>query len=219
MGIDYDKLRRILKEYRDYSKDTVLEDNVNLEDAISQDNSEDIILGNKSNIFERSLKSEMGSASEIEAKKIMVLSSIAANDSRSEEEIVSIVDEGIVNAKVAYKVGNGEMDVAEAIEIMIDRAAVRTDVFLQDMLKNMEKVAEIAVLIGPIVYPPITAYLPIIETVLKVAEPAVKKCVTMGLKTVATVSKTLIRKVADKVKTVSEIIKKIAKNTPKLQNI
>ena len=206
MEIDYDKLRRILKECGDYGKGTVLKDNESVSVDMAQDNSEGISLEKNGRVFKKFLDSDIGSESEMEAKKLMALSFIVANDDRSGEEIAATVDGGMSNAKVAYKVGNGEIDVVEAIEILIDRAAVRADAFLQYMI-NMDMVGEVVTTVAALVYPPIAAYKPIIKTVLKVAEPAVRTFITKGLSVVATASKKLLRNVAEKAKLVSEVLK------------
>lgn len=138
------------------------------------------------------LDSEMGSEQETETKKLMALTSILSGDERSPMEIAADVDMGVTYTKAAYKVGTGELDVLEATDIVIDKAATRLNAFLQQTL-NPEIVGEVVGEAVAFAFPPARFVKPVIKAVVKRCVPEVRRAISYGVKTVANAAKSVVR--------------------------
>lgn len=127
----------------------------------------------------------------------------------SEEEIATLIDNGLTRAKVAFQQAAGLLDDEEAIESLIDRAAAR-------LIAQIDNVVEVGL---PIVAEKISEYLwahpktawlaPIVETVLPYAAPYVSSAIKKGINEIAKASKKVVVNVV-------QIVKKVG---PKLQTI
>lgn len=152
------------------------------------------------------LESPMNDASELSLKKVFAAIIMIANEKEilsfkipeSAEEVASMVDNGLTRIKVAYKEQMGDIDVYEAADMLVDRAAARTIAIVEYALgEGLPIVTEtLANLAKRNQY---TAPLaPFIETVLPyVAEP-LKNVVVNGIKIMAEKSKSIIHKAIGK---------------------
>lgn len=161
------------------------------------------------------LESPMNDASELSLKKVFAAIIMIANEKKilpfripeSAEEVASMVDDGLTRIKVAYKEQMGEIDVYDAADMLVDRAAARTIAIVEyalgeglpivtETLANLAKCHQYTAPLAPF-----------IETVLPcVAEP-LKNVVVDGIKKLAEKSKPIIHKVIDKVKIFASTIK------------
>lgn len=106
--------------------------------------------------IKRFLDSPDNSKEECDLKKLFVEAIIAGIESgtlpidipvdASPESIVSIVDEGLTQIKVAYKLENGQYeDVFEAEEVIIDHRAARNVTFMDLAVRKAIELADLAV--------------------------------------------------------------------------
>lgn len=145
------------------------------------------------------LESPMDSPEDLEMKKLMAISAVASGSEESPEQIASEVDAAAVNAKSSYKVSTGELDVIEASEIIIDKGAARLNAFIQSEL-DMEVAGEFISEAVTMAFPPARRVKPYIKAIIQKAEPAVRKIVEVGIKSVASYAKSTVRKVATGIK-------------------
>ena len=163
------------------------------------------------------LESPMNDASELSLKKVFAAIIMIANEKEilpfkipeSAEEVASMVDDGLTRIKVAYKEQMGEIDVYDAADMLVDRAAARTIAIVEyalgeglpivtETLANLAKCNQYTAPLAPF-----------IETVLPyVAEP-LKNVVVNGIKIMVEESKPIIHKVIDIVKNIPSTIKNI----------
>lgn len=141
------------------------------------------------------LESQFGSDEELEMKKIMALTAVAAGSDSSASEIASQADASAVYAKVAYKVNTGELDVIEATEVIIDHGAARLNTLMQENL-DMEMTGELIADTIAVAYPPAKVAKPFIKAIVKKAEPMVRKVICSGIKQISTYAKEAVRSVA-----------------------
>lgn len=129
--------------------------------------------------------------------------------SKSPEEISMIVDKGVTAAKIAYKVGNGELSPIDAVEYTIDRnvailnsAIVRTTTRVGGVVGG-----RVGAVIGSIFGPAGTVVGAAIGTVVgKVAGYVVGKVIGEGVKKVATAVKNVAKSAWEGVKSVASAL-------------
>ena len=91
----------------------------------------------------------------------------------SAEGIASLVDDGLNRVKTAFKVATGEMNIEEAADTMIDRAAARA-VALVDFALDNDIAGNALANVATAIYPPAEALRPIIVATVQHAAPVIK---------------------------------------------
>lgn len=118
--------------------------------------------------------------------------------------IASAVDEGLTQMKVAYKTATGELDSIEAVDVLVDRLAVRTITIADKVIeKGMPVVLDKLCVAMTRVYPPAIAVVPIIKRVERYITVTTKVIVRKGIRTLAQAAKPVVKQVAAKVKSVA----------------
>ena len=122
----------------------------------------------------------------------------------SPEAIASAVDEGLTQLKVAYKTATGELDSIEAVDVLVDRVAVRAITIADKIIeKGMPVVLDKLCVAMTKVYPPAMAIVPIIKRAERYITVATKVVVRKGIRTLAQVAKPIVKQVVTKVKSVA----------------
>ena len=153
------------------------------------------------------LDSQLGSREDLEMKKLMALSAIAAGAEASVEELASQVDSGAVSAKTAYKVSTGELDIIEATDVIIDCGEARLNTFIQSNL-DIDVAGEAISACICCAFPKAKVAKPFIKAIVRMAEPAVRSCISAGLKTVAGYAKQAVRSVVSGIKSFAKSLLK-----------
>jgi hypothetical protein len=131
------------------------------------------------------------------------------------EEITQIADGGISAAKVAYKVGTGELDPTEATDYLIDRSAARLGTVVKTKCEQVgEKAggvvgAKIGTVFGPV---GAAVGAKIGATIGRCAGKFVGKVIIPGIKKVASFAKTVIETAWEGVKSVASTLWEGAKS-------
>ena len=122
----------------------------------------------------------------------------------SPEAIASAVDEGLTQMKVAYKTATGELDSIEAVDVLVDRVAVRTITIADKMIeKGMPVVLDKLCVAMARVYPPAMAVVPVIKRAERYITVATKMVVRKGIHTLAQAAKPIVKQVVITVKSVA----------------
>ncbi len=141
------------------------------------------------------------------AKEKKILPKKLAN--KSPEEISMIVDKGVTAAKVAYKLGNGEISPIDAVEYTIDRnVAVLNSAITTTTTRVGGAVGEkVGAAIGSVFGPEGTVAGAVIGTVVgKVGGYVVGKVIGEGVKKVATAVKSVAKSAWEGVKSVASAV-------------
>lgn len=176
--------------------------------------------------------SPMGDKSEARMKKVVIAALIAGTqkgyirlpfENVTAEGLAGWVDKSLTAAKTAYHVGTGKMTASDALEIMIDHAAVVATKIVTNAINRVEKFAldhvdtlvdKTAAVVSAFTqriaqaYPqtrPVAVFIPVI---IERAKPIVKTYIKEGIHKVAEISKPLARKA----------IQALAATTKKLAN-
>lgn len=152
-----------------------------------------------SKLISEFLDSQFGSPEELEMKKLMVVAAVAAGDESNPVDLASNVDASAVYSKTSYKVSAGDLDIIEATDIIIDHGVARLDSIIQTNL-DMDIAGEIISETIASAFPPAKAAKPFIKVIIKKAEPLVRKCITEGLRSVASYAKQTVRNVTSQLK-------------------
>lgn len=132
------------------------------------------------------------------------------SDDYAPEQIATMVDTAFSNAKIAYKVAQGEVDTIEAAEYLIDKAASRLDAlvdvaFEKGLIKKGINVATTAICswlhVNPI---PVTA---VVNSIYERVEPKIREYAHKGVKLLANVAKKAVPHVVQAVTKVKTAIK------------
>lgn len=161
-------------------------------------------------INEKWLESSLGSADDLNLKKLAAAALIIAKEKGViSEEVVStgitaanIAAEGISRVKTAYQVGIGQLDVYDAADQMIDMAAARLPAVADAAVEKGIDLALVAAMAYPQARPVVMLVKSVQPLVTKVSQVAVR----VGIKKVATVAKKTVRKVGEAAKS---FVKKI----------
>ena len=154
---------------------------------------------------------KLDSPKDKEFKKNVTTASIIAKEkglfkplnNKTPEEISMIVDKGVTAAKVAYKVGSGELSPIDAVEYTIDRnvAVLNSAIIITTTRVGGEIGEKVGATIGSIFGPAGTiAGAAIGNAVGKVGGYIVGKVITTGVKRVATAVKSVVKKALGGVK-------------------
>lgn len=122
----------------------------------------------------------------------------------SPEAIASVIDEGLTQMKVAYKTATGELDSIEAIDVLVDRVAVRAVAIADKVIeRGMPVVLDKLCMVMTKVYPPAITVVPVIKHAERYITVATKVIVRKGIRTLAQAAKPIVKQVATKVKSVA----------------
>ena len=104
----------------------------------------------------------------------------------SPEAIASVIDEGLTQMKVAYKTATGELDSIEAIDVLVDRVAVRAVAIADKVIeKGIPVVLDKLCMVMTKVYPPAITVVPVIKHAERYITVATKVIVRKGIRTLA----------------------------------
>ena len=122
----------------------------------------------------------------------------------SPEAIASVVDESLTQMKVAYKTATGELDSIEAVDVLVDRVAVRAVAIADKVIeKGIPVVLDKLCMVMTKVYPPAITVVPVIKHAERYITVATKVIVRKGIRTLAQAGKPIVKQVATKVKSVA----------------
>lgn len=122
----------------------------------------------------------------------------------SPEAIASVVDESLTQMKVAYKTATGELDSIEAVDVLVDRVAVRAVAIADKVIeKGMPIILDKLCMVMTKVYPPAITVVPMIKHAERYITVATKVIVRKGIRTLAQAAKPIVKQVATKVKSVA----------------
>ncbi|MBM6669582.1 hypothetical protein H6B14_02170 [Phocaeicola coprophilus] len=122
----------------------------------------------------------------------------------SPEAIASVVDESLTQMKVAYKTATGELDSIEAVDVLVDRVAVRAVAIADKVIeKGMPIILDKLCMVMTKVYPPAITVVPVIKHAERYITVATKVIVRKGIRTLAQAAKPIVKQVATKVKSVA----------------
>lgn len=206
----------------------------NLRDALAEGSNlisalmpEDIVgetvVGNGSPSFQKFLDTTINSREETPMKKLFSAAIAIADekgvlpkgmDAQTAESIVSIADESLGRLKVAYQIATGQLDLNEAVDALVDRAAARVTVFLDRAIDvGLPMLAEKACIAVAHVFPPAIALVPYVRIGSRLLAPKVKSYVHTGINKLTDVAKSHCRYIANKslavIKKVSSKMKRI----------
>jgi hypothetical protein len=116
---------------------------------------------------------------------------------KTPSSIAATIDAGLDNAKIAYKVAIGDIDVIEAVDHLIDNAAAKT-ITIADKIIDKGAPIVITKLTQALtkIFPPAKILTPIINEVTNRATPVIKKVVYTGINLVASYTKDIVRTAA-----------------------
>ncbi len=118
--------------------------------------------------------------------------------------IASVVDEGLTQMKVAYKTATGELDSIEAVDVLVDRVAVRAITIADKVIeKGMPVVLDKLCIAMVKAHPSAVAVVPVIKRAERYITVATKVVVRKGIRTLAQAAKPIVKQVAAKVKSVA----------------
>lgn len=122
----------------------------------------------------------------------------------SPEAIASVIDEGLTQMKVAYKTATGELDSIEAIDVLVDRVAVRAVAIADKVIeKGIPVVLDKLCMVMTKVYPPAITVVPVIKHAERYITVATKVIVRKGIRTLAQAAKPIVKQVAAKAKSIA----------------
>lgn len=122
----------------------------------------------------------------------------------SPEAIASVVDESLTQMKVAYKTATGELDSIEAVDVLVDRVAVRAVAIADKVIeKGMPIILDKLCMVMTKVYPPAITVVPVIKHAERYITVATKVIVRKGIRTLAQAAKPIVKQAATKVKSVA----------------
>lgn len=133
--------------------------------------------------------------------------------------IAAVVDDALTRVKVSFQVGNGILDVEDAIDTIVDHAEARAVAFVDEVFdsgmvnetvtEGLVKASYLIPEIGPIVGPIAEFCKPVIQSVVAAVEPYARELIKTGLNLVSNTLKSVARAAVETVKT---SVKNIAKN-------
>ena len=119
-------------------------------------------------------------------------------------EIASAVDEGLTQLKVAYQTATGALDSIEAMDVLIDRIAVRAITVMDKVIeKGMPVVLDKLCMVMTKIYPPAIAVVPVIKSAERYITVATKVVVRKGIRILAQAAKPIVQRTVAKVKSVA----------------
>ena len=122
----------------------------------------------------------------------------------SPEAIASVVDESLTQMKVAYKTATGELDSIEAVDVLVDRVAVRAvAIAKKKKKKGIPVILDKLCMVMTKVCPPAKAVVPVIKRAERYITVATKEVVRKGIRTLAQAAKPIVKQVAAKVKSIA----------------
>ena len=122
----------------------------------------------------------------------------------SPEAIASVVDESLTQMKVAYKTATGELDSIEAVDVLVDRVAVRAVAIADKVIeKGIPVILDKLCMVMTKVCPPAKAVVPVIKRAERYITVATKEVVRKGIRTLAQAAKPIVKQVAAKVKSIA----------------
>lgn len=122
----------------------------------------------------------------------------------SPEAIASVVDESLTQMKVAYKTATGELDSIEAVDVLVDRVAVRAVAIADKVIeKGIPVVLDKLCMVMTKVYPPAITVVPVIKHAERYITVATKVIVRKGIRTLAQAAKPIVKQVAAKAKSIA----------------
>lgn len=122
----------------------------------------------------------------------------------SPEAIASVVDESLTQMKVAYKTATGELNSIEAVDVLVDRVAVRAVAIADKVIeKGIPVILDKLCMVMTKVYPPAITVVPVIKHAERYITVATKVVVRKGIRTLAQAAKPIVKQVATKVKSVA----------------
>lgn len=122
----------------------------------------------------------------------------------SPEAIASVVDESLTQMKVAYKTATGELDSIEAVDVLVDRVAVRAVAIADKVIeKGIPVILDKLCMVMTKVYPPAKVVVPVIKRAERYITVATKVVVRKGIRILAQAGKPIVKQVATKVKSVA----------------
>lgn len=122
----------------------------------------------------------------------------------SPEAIASVVDESLTQMKVAYKTATGELDSIEAVDVLVDRVAVRAVAIADKVIeKGMPIILDKLCMVMTKVCPPAITVVPVIKHAERYITVATKVIVRKGIRTLAQAAKPIVKQVAAKAKSIA----------------
>ena len=122
----------------------------------------------------------------------------------SPEAIASVVDESLTQMKVAYNTATGELDSIEAVDVLVDRVAVRAVAIADKVIeKGIPVILDKLCMVMTKVCPPAKAVVPVIKRAERYITVATKEVVRKGIRTLAQAAKPIVKQVAAKVKSIA----------------
>ena len=175
----------------------------------------DGIMEEKESLLECVLQSPVGDPSNLRVKKLLAAAlHIAASKGHpigveaKPLSIASLADEAFSRLKAAVLVKIGKIDVYEAADSLIDRAAARLVVVTDRVIARVPVAAGVLVKALAVYFPPIEVVAPFVQNLARRLTPVFQEKVRNGIQQIATFAKKAVRTVGNKVGTTIERIKK-----------
>ena len=162
--------------------------------------SEEVPLIKEFKIVKDFLESPLGDKKETMMKKAFAIAVTIATDKgvlpfpvKSPDQIAATVDDGLTRMKTAYQTSTGKIDINQAIDVLVDRAATRAMVFADRAIeKGVPLLSDM--LCSAMRKNPWTAGLvPVIKAAEKYVTPKIKDAVRTGIKATAENVKTSLK--------------------------
>ena len=159
------------------------------------------------------LESPLGDKKETMMKKAFAIAVTIANDKgvlpfpvKSPDQIAATVDDGLTRMKTAYQTSTGKIDVNQAIDVLVDRAADRAMVFADRAIDKgvpfvVDKLCE-----AMSKHPKTAALVPMLKAAEKYVTPKIKDAVRTGIKATAENVKTSLKRAVEEGKKVGRKI-------------
>lgn len=113
-------------------------------------------------------------------------------------DIASMSDEAVTRIKVAYQVANGEIDIEDAADKLIDRAAARLITVAEAFIDKKLPIAVDAMSREMVkAFPQTAPLIPIIKNTVAIIQPKLKELAQKGISAVAKHAKNVAPKVID----------------------
>lgn len=160
----------------------------------------------------------MNDKKEAVLKKLFATAVVAADNSGalsvalpdSPLAVASMVDDGLNRLKVAYKTSVGEMDSVDAVDALIDSAAVRTMAVMDKVVeKGMPVVIDKVCVAVATAYPPARSVVLVIKACEKYITQGTRVAVRKGIQTLQRVAKPIVKKVVTRVRSVAKMVRNI----------
>jgi len=126
------------------------------------------------------------------------------------EQVAALIDDVLTRTKVAYKLAEGELDIIEAADMLIDKAVSRLDALVDVAFEKgyaKQGLRVVATTVCGWMKIPAETVVPVVDKIYDVLEPAIKTVVHQGTKLLGKAAKVVARTAVAAYRTVKNKVK------------